>query len=302
MKASVAMCTYNGAKFLQKQLESIANQTIKPSELIVCDDGSTDQTLAILEEFALVTQFPVAIHQNATQLGVVKNFEKAISLCTGDLIFLADQDDIWMPEKIETMSFFFSTNPKCLLLFTDALLIDEVGKSLSPHSLWTQINFNQKIQSKLSQTRYALWTYLKGNNFATGATLAFRRPLLSEALPFPKIEKNDWYHDWWLSLNAACKKGLFYSSRQLTQYRIHQMQQVGIGQQGSIANQTLFLANYKYNFARYYSFQILNRLKLNLIEKCLYTLGLLANLLLRYNALQSQKKMRHKHPDVRNQL
>ena len=93
---SVAMCTYNGGKYLREQLISIAKQARLPDELIVCDDVSNDATLQILNEFQKMAPFPIRIHRNGVRLGVTKNFEQAIALCNGDIIALSDQDDVWM--------------------------------------------------------------------------------------------------------------------------------------------------------------------------------------------------------------
>ena len=101
MKISVALCTYNGEKFLKKQIDSILSQTIKVDEIVVCDDRSQDGTHDILNGYQ--SQYPdvFRVFINDENLRSVKNFEKAISKCTGDLIFLSDQDDIWIPEKVE---------------------------------------------------------------------------------------------------------------------------------------------------------------------------------------------------------
>jgi glycosyltransferase involved in cell wall biosynthesis len=294
MKISIAMCTYNGAKFLSKQLESFVNQITMPNELIICDDSSTDDTIAILKAFSLTAPFQVSIHQNTTQLGVVKNFEKAIGLCTGDLIFLADQDDLWAQEKVKFMYSFFVENPKCQLLFTDAVLIDEFDRALPTSSLWTQIEFSPNMQSKLKHPEYAFWHYIKGNNYTTGAASAFRSSLLKNALPFPKVKNNDWYHDWWLSLNAANKKGLFFTPEKLTKYRIHRNQQVGIGEGAAMQNQNFNILKYKYTYARKYSFGMLYRLKMNIPKKCFYVLGLIINLISRSKAFYSQTNSKTK--------
>src|SRR4051794_15860948 len=95
---SVAMCTYNGARFIGAQLASVAAQTRTPDELIVCDDRSTDETVAIVQKFADSAPFRVRLHVNEENLGSTKNFERAVSLCEGDLIALCDQDDVWLPE------------------------------------------------------------------------------------------------------------------------------------------------------------------------------------------------------------
>ena len=95
MRISIAMTTYNGSKYLNDQLKSFSQQDQAPDELIVCDDGSSDNTIKILEKFSLNAPFDVKIYQNESNLGFTKNFENALSKCTGDLIFLSDQDDIW---------------------------------------------------------------------------------------------------------------------------------------------------------------------------------------------------------------
>ena len=103
MRISIALCTYNGDPYLSELLESLAGQDFRPCELVVCDDGSTDSTLSILNEFEHVAPFPIRIFNNTENLGVIKNFEKALSLCTGDYIAPCDQDDIWQPEKLERL-------------------------------------------------------------------------------------------------------------------------------------------------------------------------------------------------------
>src|SRR5713101_1538304 len=104
MYLSVAMCTYYGARFLQEQLESIAAQTRLPDELVVCDDRSADGSVEIVRNFAKSAPFPVQLEINETNLGAIKNFEKAIGLCEGETIALADQDDIWKPQKLSRLS------------------------------------------------------------------------------------------------------------------------------------------------------------------------------------------------------
>src|SRR5271168_2200141 len=93
-KISVALCTYNGERFLSRQLASMLQQSRLPDELVVCDDRSTDNTIEILQDFSASAGFPVKITRNEHNLGFVANFERAIQLCQGDLIALSDQDDI----------------------------------------------------------------------------------------------------------------------------------------------------------------------------------------------------------------
>lgn len=118
-QVSVAMATYNGEKYIREQLESIARQTLLPAELVITDDGSTDATLQIAEEFAGAAPFPVRIFRNESRLGYADNFLKAASLCQGDLIAFCDQDDVWMDTKLSTCSNFFS-NPDVLLVIHSA--------------------------------------------------------------------------------------------------------------------------------------------------------------------------------------
>lgn len=100
MKLSVALCTYNGESFLQQQLDSILQQELSVDEIVICDDGSTDRTISIIESYKQRYHYPTFIlEQNKKNKGVRKNFEYAISLCSGDIIFLSDQDDVWQCEK-----------------------------------------------------------------------------------------------------------------------------------------------------------------------------------------------------------
>src|SRR5438270_9952995 len=100
---SVAMCTFNGEAFLDAQLESIGAQGRPPDELIVCDDGSTDRSREIIAQFARRFAFPTRVTVNQTNLGSTRNFEQAISLCSSNVVVLADQDDIWYPNKLKSI-------------------------------------------------------------------------------------------------------------------------------------------------------------------------------------------------------
>lgn len=129
LKISIAMCTYNGERFLREQLDSIAAQTRLPDEVVVCDDGSTDDTMAILETWAKEAPFEVRIYQNEKNLGYAKNFEKAISLCVNDIIFISDQDDYWMPDKMEVCVQIFAERPDIITVYSNAEMADSELKS-----------------------------------------------------------------------------------------------------------------------------------------------------------------------------
>src|SRR6185503_21242379 len=125
MNLSIALGTYNGAVHLKEQLQSYATQTRTPDELVISDDQSTDDTTRLIEEFAAAAGFPVRLSVNESNLGIAKNFEKAISLCRGDVILLSDQDDVWHSDKLESVERIFEAKPQLSLVFSNAELVDE---------------------------------------------------------------------------------------------------------------------------------------------------------------------------------
>ena len=124
-RISIAMATYNGARFVREQLDSFSAQTRLPDELVVTDDCSTDDTVRVVEEFARTAPFAVTVHRNPKNLGYAPNFEKALAMCTGDIVFLSDQDDVWFPEKIARVIRYFEKEPCTQVVINDALLVDE---------------------------------------------------------------------------------------------------------------------------------------------------------------------------------
>ena len=113
---SIALATYNGDKFLEEQLNSLNSQSCQPDQLIVCDDGSIDKTVEILDEFAKHATFEVSIHRNPSRLGYRKNFVKAACLCSSDLIAFCDQDDIWEEDKLRRCKLALAA-PEILLCY-----------------------------------------------------------------------------------------------------------------------------------------------------------------------------------------
>lgn len=209
MLVSIAMATYNGEKFLQEQLDSILSQTHSELEIIICDDRSSDATFAILEEYAIRDK-RIKLFFNAENIGLVKNFEKALSLCNGGYIALADQDDIWEKEKISTL---LREIGNASLIHSDALLINAKGELLSS-------SYSQYSKKKLDKD---IFSYILGNN-VTGCTTLLSKDLLIYALPFPE---NILVHDWWLALCAYKHKGIVYCDKPLIQYRQHGGNQIG---------------------------------------------------------------------------
>jgi len=129
MKISVALCTYNGALFLEEQLKSIAQQTRVPDEMIILDDQATDATVEIARSVCARYQLNAAISVNEVRLGVEKNFSRAMCKATGDVIFFCDQDDVWGPHKVEKMVAPFQADQGVALVYSDGYI---VGPQLKP--------------------------------------------------------------------------------------------------------------------------------------------------------------------------
>jgi glycosyltransferase involved in cell wall biosynthesis len=221
-RISVAMCTYNGARFLPEQLESIAAQIRPPYEIIICDDCSTDNTVEIINSFAERARFFVRLEVNESNLGVTKNFEKAIELCQGEIVALSDQDDIWRPQKLEHIAKTLAQEPGCLLVFSDGNCIDGDGLDLG-FTLWDKCG-EDNVHGLLRDGYSQLGILLK-REIVTGATLAVRRRLLEKALPIPDI----WLHDAWLAIVAAATDQIAVIDERLIQYRVHGSQYIGVG-------------------------------------------------------------------------
>lgn len=218
--ASIAMCTYNGAGFLQQQLDSLINQTYRPDEIIICDDCSQDHSVQIALNFARQNpDIDIKVIQNLKNLGYVKNFEKAISLCTQDIIFLCDQDDLWEPIKIETVVAVFDAEPDVGLALHDFCWIDEFNKpypgpidTYGPKKL-TAAQLPQEIKD------HSIMAFMQPYPRAwCGCMMAYRRSLNDVVLPIFPGKGHD---DWILKVLAPITEARFLVSP-LVQYRMHQ--------------------------------------------------------------------------------
>lgn len=222
---SVALCTHNGEKYLAQQLESMLNQTLPPSEIVLSDDASSDNTVALAE--ALVADHPgtttLRVIRNAQPLGVTKNFEQAVLATTGDLIALSDQDDVWRPNRLERIAAEFDSRPGLVLLHGEAELVDANGDHMGV-----------RLFDALDTSAWELATIRSGHafdalvrrNLALGASTVFRRTLLDVAIPFSP----NWVHDEWLAIiAAACGDGTVdYLDEPLLDYRQHGANQIGV--------------------------------------------------------------------------
>ncbi|MFC4222946.1 glycosyltransferase [Lysinibacter cavernae] len=229
---SVALGTYNGAAYLETQLLSILTQTRPVSQIVLSDDNSSDDSVAIAK--AVVGRHnerggaPVqlVVLENSVNLRVTKNFEQAIRACTGDLVLLSDQDDTWHPTKVSRLTevLFSPTGQAPLLAFTDARLVDERGHPLGL-TLFEAIEVSASERAEVASGR--AFEALLRRNLATGATVAFRRELLTHALPIPE----EWVHDEWLAVIAAAVGSVAIVDEPLVDYRQHGANVIGARQQ-----------------------------------------------------------------------
>jgi len=220
-RVSVALCTYNGAPYLREQLESIASQSLLPYEVVVCDDNSTDASLEILREFKETVPFRMTIYRNAERLGPTKNFERAIGLCNGSIIALADQDDVWLPSKLEKLVRVLQRDTEAGYAFSNAVVVDERLHPLG-YTMWHTVSFTKRQRGAFKEGKQV--EVLVKHTVVTGATMAFRSSLRELVLPIPET----WVHDAWISLiaTAAGRNGIPVEEP-LVLYRQHPGQAIG---------------------------------------------------------------------------
>ncbi|MEI5994919.1 glycosyltransferase family 2 protein [Candidatus Enterococcus mansonii] len=200
---SVCIATYNGEKYLKEQLDSILHQLDTADELIVSDDGSMDTTIAIIESYAEKDQ-RIKLFKGPGK-GVIANFEYAIMQSQGEFVFLADQDDVWLPEKVRTMLDFFYEHPDIDLVVSDLVIVDEQLEVIEP-SYFDYRNVKLGFLHNIMKNKYI------------GAGMAFRGSLKAKILPIPARVP---MHDMWIGLIAAYKKKSALVPKKLTLYRRH---------------------------------------------------------------------------------
>lgn len=216
---SVVMCTFNGARFLQAQLDSLMCQTRCPQEMIVQDDCSSDTTVAILERFANQAPFKVDIRVNDTRTGLVRNFAKAVDFSRGDYVALADQDDVWHQDKLLRMEERVRTMDEraqvARLLHCDMRVTNAEGKLLSP-SFFIRRGFVSSHPQPIGE--------LLVQNYVTGCASFVNRALIDIALPIPD---EAYIHDWWFALIGAAAGSVETILEPLMDYRAHGANMVG---------------------------------------------------------------------------
>lgn len=199
---SVCMATYNGSKYLKEQIDSILNQLSDDDELVISDDHSTDCTRSIIESYQDIR---IKLFLNELDKGVTRNFENALLHSHGDIIFLADQDDVWFPNKIEEMKMF---------------LVDGGYDLIMSNCCLTDSSLNV-VKKKFYDEQWPMKKSLISNIYkcaCLGCCLAFTRKTLNIILPFPS---KVFLHDLWIFLFAIANLNVGYLERPLMFYRRH---------------------------------------------------------------------------------
>jgi glycosyltransferase involved in cell wall biosynthesis len=217
---SVVMTTYNGERWIRAQVDSIISQSRRPDEIIVADDGSHDATIEIVTELIHGSGIDLRVlDTGASPLGTVANIQRALQVVRGDIVVLADQDDIWLPDRLRRSCAELSTGADAV--FSDGLLIDDTGNRL-PGTLWNRVRFDAKLRSAWRDSPLEV---LARRNVVTGATVALKATWLDAVLP---IETPLW-HDEWLVLIVAAMGGQIVALEQpLIAYRLHDSNAEGL--------------------------------------------------------------------------
>lgn len=212
---SVVMATYNGAMFIEKQMESIRKQTLLPDEVLFCDDNSTDNTVIIIESYIRkykLNNWKIII--NKINLGYYMNFMKGIRLAKGDTIYFADQDDIWNMRKIETSENAFSRNRNIMMVQTNYIFINQYDNKLPMHSNYHRIS-TRKEMLELSLDDICKFA-------GSGFTMGFRRKVVSYIYDEKLYQIKEFnFHDILVGLSAACLGECLYLPNIYDEHRLH---------------------------------------------------------------------------------
>jgi glycosyltransferase involved in cell wall biosynthesis len=204
-KVSVCVATYQGERYISLQLRSILDQLSAEDEVILVDDGSEDGTC---DKILALRDPRVRVIRNAENQGVLRSFETALSISSGEIVFLSDQDDLWLPKKVEKILEIFLHDPDLMLVASDAILIDENGTTIG-----------DSFYAQRGRFQPGLWSNLLIGKFH-GCTMAFRSSVLRSALPFPPAKEV--HHDTWIGcINALIGGKTKYISEPLVAYRRH---------------------------------------------------------------------------------
>lgn len=224
-KISVAMTTYNGSKYIIKQLDSLKNHSRKIDELVICDDCSTDNTVELVNDYIKSNNLEGwNIYSNENNLGFINNFKQAIKKTTGDIIFLCDQDDEWCVNKISTMTDIIEKNNQVKLLSCSLTFIDENCKPYTPSNIpsWYQ----KMISTSPEEITPIDFINICNANFAPGCTMCFTREICDKYCNMDY--EYELPHDWLIALIASVDNGYYHLNTSLINYRIHSSNAIGV--------------------------------------------------------------------------
>lgn len=217
---SVALCTFNGARYLRQQLASILDQSHRPEQIVVCDDGSRDGSVELVRGVLQGAGVEFRVVVNPTQLGPSGNYEQALRLCEHELVAFSDQDDVWHTDKLARLRAALLHAPDVAAVFSDARAIDAAGRRLE-FSQWQACWFGPNVRAAYSADLFPLFVRYP---VVCGATLAVRRAFAASCLPIGA----GWLHDEWLALMCAATSRVQFVDAELVDYRIHDAQSVGL--------------------------------------------------------------------------
>lgn len=200
---SICIAVYNGESFLQEQLESVLSQLLVGDEVIVVNDASNDRSLLILQN---INSPLIKVYTNSQNLGVIKSFERALNMATNDIIFLCDQDDIWLKGKRLAFVSAFENHPKATIVISDAKVINANGQITASSFMNARQGFKSGFFSTIFKNRYL------------GCAMAIRRSVLKSALPIPNYVP---MHDMWIGLIGNLTGKVVYISEPFLLYRRH---------------------------------------------------------------------------------
>ena len=255
MKTSVAMAVYNGEKYIREQLDSILSGEMVPDEIVISDDASTDGTVQIVEEYlesySNTSKTVIKLLHSETNQGFAENFKKAIESCSGDIILLSDQDDIWEPRKLLLISRVMKKRKEIKVLGTSFILIDKDGRTIEdymklpeadieegrrlypelfekPRRGWSNNNLFRRAMSENALVE-VMPEEIMFHNICQGACLAFRGNIKQDIL---RNIRTDIPHDWQIALIGAGMSGFYFYNKKLIRYRLHEANAVGLGLDG----------------------------------------------------------------------
>ncbi|CDE45560.1 glycosyltransferase [Clostridium sp. CAG:411] len=231
MKVSVAMATYNGEKYIEKQLDSIRTQTRIVDEVIICDDRSTDGTASMIQQY--IQKYKLSnwsIFINEQNKGFIGNFFGALKKVTGDVIFLSDQDDEWYKDKVEKMTNLIRQNKNIQALNSAVCLIDGEGREKEVIAKKGYCNANILHKAVKENELICMDVpFLIKSNVSPGCTMCITKALKEEFLKYEKLcVTSKFPHDWFLNTLAGIKKGSYFYNVPLIKYRIHEENTIGI--------------------------------------------------------------------------